>query len=510
MDNDYILEMTDITKRFPGVLALDGVSLRVRPGTVHALMGENGAGKSTLMKCLFGIYREDAGEIVFGGQKVKFHSARDALVAGVSMIHQELSNVPERSVRENIWLGREPTIAVGPVRLLNHRKMQEDTLALMKKLEMDIDPSARMASLSISRQQNCEIAKAVSYGARIVVMDEPTSSLTENETEHLFRIIRDLRSAGVAVIYISHKMSEIFRIADEVSVMRDGRMIATKNASELDEDALIRLMVGRDTTHRFPPVESRPGKIRLEVEGLTATNPRSFKDVSLTLREGEILGIGGLVGAQRTELVEAIFGLRGVAAGRIRVDGKEVRIDSPEDAIRHGIGLITEDRRGSGIFPLLSVTVNTAIASLSRYRNAARLLAHRRIESESVKLNEALRTKTPSMNTEIQNLSGGNQQKVIVSRWLMTMPDILIMDEPTRGIDVGAKYEIYTIMAELAKQGKSIIMVSSEMPELIGMSHRIMVLCAGRHTGTLEKVEATQESIMRLAAQFETVADVAS
>jgi methyl-galactoside transport system ATP-binding protein len=280
-------------------------------------------------------------------------------------------------------------------------------------------------------------------------------------------------------------------------------MVATKKATELDEDALIRLMVGRDTTHRFPPVESVPGKIRLKVEGLTATNPRSFKDVSLTLREGEILGIGGLVGAQRTEFVEAVFGLRGVAAGRISVNGDEVRIDSPKEAIAHGIGLITEDRRGSGIFPLLSVTVNTAIASLSRYRNAARLLAHRRIEMESVKLNDALRTKTPSMNTEIQNLSGGNQQKVIVSRWLMTMPDILIMDEPTRGIDVGAKYEIYTIMADLAKQGKSIIMVSSEMPELIGMSHRIMVLCAGRHTGTLEKAEATQENILRLAAQFE-------
>ncbi len=416
MDNEYILEMTDITKRFPGVLALDGVSLRVRPGTVHALMGENGAGKSTLMKCLFGIYHEDAGNIVLGGRQVKFHSAKDALVAGVSMIHQELSNVSERSVRENVWLGREPVIAIGPLHLLNHRKMHEDTLALMQRLEMDVEPAARMGSLSISKQQACEIAKAVSYGARVVVMDEPTSSLTENETEHLFKIIRDLRSSGVAVIYISHKMSEIFRIADEVSVMRDGRMIATHRASELDEDALIRLMVGRDTTHRFPPVESVPGKIRLQVEGLTAANPRSFKDVSLTLREGEILGIGGLVGAQRTELVEAIFGLRAVASGRISVNGKEVRIDSPEDAIKHGIGLITEDRRGSGIFPLLSVTVNTAIASLARYRNAARLLSHRRIEKESVKLNEALRTKTPSMGTEIQDLSGGNQQKVIVSR----------------------------------------------------------------------------------------------
>jgi methyl-galactoside transport system ATP-binding protein len=465
-------------------------------------MGENGAGKSTLMKCLFGIYRQEAGEIAVGGKNVKFHSARDALESGVSMIHQELSNVPDRTVQENIWLGREPLYRFGPFHFLNHRKMHTDTAELMKSLDMDIDPAARMGALSISQQQACEIAKAVSYGASIVVMDEPTSSLTDKETEHLFAIIRDLKAAGTAIIYISHKMNEIFRIADEVSVMRDGKMVGSYLSSELDEDKLIRLMVGRDTTHRFPPVEAKLGRTRLKVSGLTAADPRSFKDVSFELREGEILGIGGLVGAQRTELVEAIFGLRGIAGGEITVDGATVRLDTPEDAIRAGIGLITEDRRGSGIFPLLSVTVNTAVASLGSYRNAWRWLDHTRIKTDAADLNASLRTKTPSMETPLQNLSGGNQQKVIVSRWLMTTPDILIMDEPTRGIDVGAKYEIYTIMAELAKAGKSIIMVSSEMPELIGMSHRILVLCAGRHTGTLEKTEATQESVMRLATQF--------
>jgi methyl-galactoside transport system ATP-binding protein len=498
----YVLEMRGISKKFPGVQALDGVTLSVRPGTVHALMGENGAGKSTLMKCLFGIYHEDSGEIILKGKRTKFHSAKDALEAGVSMIHQELSNVPERSVRENIWLGREPLHRIGPFGFLNHRKMYKDTAELMRNLDMKIDPAERMGGLSISKQQACEIAKAVSYDASVVVMDEPSSSLTETETEHLFRIIRDLRNRGVAVIYISHKMSEIFQIADEVSVMRDGKMLGTWPAKDLDEDRLIKLMVGRDNTNRFPPVLSEIGEVRLQVKGLSSAEARSFKDVSFELRRGEILGIGGLVGAQRTELVEAIFGLRKLAGGEILVDGKRVHVRSPRDAIRHGIGLITEDRRGSGIFPLLNITENTAVASLGQYLKVG-FLQHRRIELEARRYNEQLRTKTPAMWTQIQNLSGGNQQKVLVSRWLMTLPDILIMDEPTRGIDVGAKYEIYTIMAELAANGKSIIMVSSEMPELLGMSHRVMVLCAGRHTGTLEKAEATQENIMRLATQFE-------
>jgi methyl-galactoside transport system ATP-binding protein len=498
----YVLEMSGICKSFPGVRALDDVTLRVRPGRVHALVGENGAGKSTLMKCLFGIYKEDAGSVALKGKAVKFSSAKDALEAGVSMIQQELSNIPERSVTENIWLGREPMIKVGPFQFLNHRKMQADTTELLKNLNMDVEAAERMGSLSISRQQSCEIAKAVSYSASVVVMDEPTSSLTETETEHLFKIIRDLTSRGVAVIYISHRLNEIFQIADEVSVMRDGKMLGTWSVAELDEDKLIKLMVGRDTTHRFPPVEACTDEVRLEVQGLTSSNPSSFKDVNFRLHRGEILGIGGLVGAQRTELVESIFGLRPLASGKILINGKETPIRSSQDAIRSGIGLITEDRRGSGIFPLLSITVNTVIPSLGKYRKGV-FLKHKKIQEDALKLNEALRTKTPTMETQIQNLSGGNQQKVLVSRWLMTLPDILIMDEPTRGIDVGAKFEIYSIMAELAHNGKSIIMVSSEMPELIGMSHRVAVLCAGRHTGTLVKEEVSQENIMRLATQFD-------
>jgi methyl-galactoside transport system ATP-binding protein len=498
-ESGYILEMLGVTKRFPGVLALDDVTLQVKSGTVHALMGENGAGKSTLMKCLFGIYKMDAGKIIVKGQEGHFNSAADAMAAGVSMIHQELSNVPERSVAQNLWLGREP---VNKLHLIDHKKMIRDTKNLLQGLNFEFDPTARMAGLSISQQQGCEIARAVSYNASIVVMDEPTSSLTENEVAHLFDIIRNLRSQGVAIIYISHKMEEIFRIADSVTVMRDGRVIGTYPVSELDGNKLITLMVGRDMTHRFPPVESEIGEVCLEVKNLTAANPRSFRDVSFQLRRGEILGLGGLVGAQRTELVEAIFGVRTTASGKVLVNGKALKKLTPDEAIRSGIGLVTEDRRSSGIFPLLDVTVNTTIASLGNYKTKAGLLDHRRLTALASEQNRQLKTKTPTMTTLIQNLSGGNQQKVILSRWLMTLPDILIMDEPTRGIDVGAKYEIYTIMAELAKQGKAIIMVSSEMPELLGMSHRILVLCAGRHTGTLDKKEATQEAVMRYATRF--------
>lgn len=502
MSEEYVLRMEGIMKRFPGVLALNNVSMHVRPGTVHALMGENGAGKSTLMKCLFGIYHADDGDIIFKGNKVRFLSAKDALVSGISMIHQELLNVPQRTVSQNIWLGREPLRSFPVLRFIDHQKMIIETDKLLKKLDMNIKSTDKMSTLSISEQQGCEIAKAVSYGASIVVMDEPTSSLSDREVEHLFKIINDLRSQGVAIIYISHRMNEIFQIADDVSVMRDGNMVGTYKASELTEDKLINLMIGRTTTQRFPTVEAVPGAVRMRVEHLSSANPLSFKDISFDLREGEILGIGGLVGAQRSELVESIFGLRQTVVGTIEINGVKVVIRSPKDAIKNKIALITEDRRGTGIFPLLSVTTNTAVAAMGSYISKAHFIKHKLIAQKTKELNEMLRTKTPTMDAQIQNLSGGNQQKVIVSRWLMTLPDILIMDEPTRGIDVGAKYEIYTIMADLVKQGKSIIMVSSEMPELIGMSHRIMVLCNGRLTGILNRKDVTQEAIMRLASQF--------
>lgn len=512
MSDEYILQMKGIVKRFPGVLALNNVSLNVRPATVHALMGENGAGKSTLMKCLFGIYRPDDGEILFKGTKMNFSSAkdaiksgitmiqpRDALGLGVTMIHQELVNVPYRTVAQNIWLGREPLTKWG---LVDYKEMNRRTEGIMKNLGLDIKPTSLMASLSISEQQTCEIAKAVSADASFIVMDEPTSSLSEREVEHLFQIIENLKKSGVAIIYISHRMEEIFKIADEISVMRDGSMVGTYNAADMDEDKLINLMIGRVTTQRFPAVDSTPGDVCMSVEHLSSLNPRSFQDVSFTLRRAEILGVGGLVGAQRSELVEAIFGLRSVVAGKITINGKEVVIRSPKDAIKNGLGLITEDRRGMGLFPLLSITQNTSIASLDHYLTKAKTIDHRAARERAVEINKMLSTKTPTMETPIQNLSGGNQQKVIVSRWLMTVPDILIMDEPTRGIDVGAKYEIYTIMADLVKQGKSIIMVSSEMPELLGMSQRIMVLCNGKVTGTLDKGEATQAAVMRLATRF--------
>ncbi|GHU24123.1 galactose/methyl galactoside import ATP-binding protein MglA [Spirochaetia bacterium] len=499
MTSKYALEMIGISKSFPGVRALNNVTLRVRPGTVHALMGENGAGKSTLMKCLFGIYKMDEGTIILNNKERQFASTADAMNAGVSMIHQELSNVPKRSVAQNLWLGREP---LNHLHLIDHKKMLEDTRKLLEGLNFNINPTATMGNLSISQQQGCEIARAVSYDATIIVMDEPTSSLTENEVDHLFSIVNNLRETGVAIIYISHKMEEIFQIADEVTVMRDGNYIGTYPITEIDNNKLIALMVGRDNTERFPQVHSHIGEVVLDVQNLTASNPRSFKNISFKLHKGEILGIGGLVGAQRTELVEAVFGIRGISEGAITVKGKQLNKLTPQNAIKAGIGLITEDRRGSGIFPLLNVTTNTTIASLGNYLNQIGLLRHGDLYANAEKYNKQLRTKTPTMQTLTQNLSGGNQQKVILSRWLMTLPDILIMDEPTRGIDVGAKFEIYTIMAELAAEGKAIIMVSSEMPELMGMSHRVIVLCNGRLTGVLEKDKIEQEAIMRLATQF--------
>jgi methyl-galactoside transport system ATP-binding protein len=500
--NDYLLEMRGINKAFPGVKALDDVTLLVRPGTVHALMGENGAGKSTLMKILFGLYTPDSGEILLNGQPVRFDTPRQALDAGISMIHQELHPIPHRSVMENMWLGRYPQRKIGPLRFVDHRKMFDDTKRLMDQLQMDIQPETRVGDLSVSHIQSMEVAKAVSYNAKIIIMDEPTSSLTESEVAHLFRIINTLRQQGVAIIYISHKMEEILKIADEVSIMRDGKHVGTWPANELTTNLIINRMVGRDLTNLFPEKSNAPAEVLLRVEGLTSPLPKAFKDVSFELRRGEILGIGGLVGAQRTELVEAIFGLRLMSAGRITINGQPVTIGSPIDAKRHKIALLTEDRRATGIFPIMSVHDNTIIANLRHYANRLGFInygAARKDVDENV---ARLRVKTPNVKTPIRNLSGGNQQKVLLARWLLTEPEILILDEPTRGIDVGAKYEIYALMIELARRGKGVIMISSEMPELLGVSDRIMVMCEGRVSGILERAEADQEKIMRLATQF--------
>ncbi|MFC4779213.1 sugar ABC transporter ATP-binding protein [Paenibacillus sp. GCM10023252] len=501
---NYLLEMNGISKEFPGVKALDDVTLKVRPGSVHALMGENGAGKSTLMKCLFGLYKPDAGEIRMNGEVVQINSSRDALSHGVSMIHQELHPVPHRNVMENLWLGRFPEKGIWPFRFIDHKQMYKDTAALFQELDMEIDPHRLVGTMSVSMVQSIEIAKAVSFRSQVIVMDEPTSSLTGNEVEQLFKIIKQLRSRGCAIIYISHKMEEILRISDEVTIMRDGKYIGTWPAEELTTDTIITKMVGRDLSSRYPDRTNIPGGTLLKVDNLTSPNRLSFKNVSFELRKGEILGIGGLVGAQRTEVVEALFGLRAISEGSISIGGRKVAIKSPVDAKKHRMALLTEERRVTGIFPVLSIEENALIANLDRYMNPLGLLKQKKYKREIKASIEKLRVKTPSVAELIRNLSGGNQQKVLLARWLLTEPDILLLDEPTRGIDVGAKYEIYSIIAELAKQGKSIIMISSEMPELLGMSDRVMVMCEGRVSGILNGTEATEQEIMRLATKYMT------
>jgi len=501
---EYRLEMRGVCKSFPGVKALDHAQLRLRPGTVHALMGENGAGKSTLMKCMFGIYEMDEGEVLFEGQPVKLNGPLEALEMGIAMVHQELQPIPARTVGENIFLGRYPMKKfLGIIPMVDHEKMYADTAALLKKVRMEFDPKQPLGELSVSQMQSVEIAKAVSANCKVLILDEPTSSLTQNEVEALFRIIEDLKAEGVSIVYISHKMDEILRISDEVTIMRDGQYVGTWDAKELTTDLIITRMVGRELANLYPPRENVPGEVVFEVEDFTSINPRSFRNVNFQLRKGEILGVAGLVGAQRTELMEGLFGIRSHSKGTIKYQGKEMTINRPKDAIDNGIAMLTEDRRATGIMGVLSIADNISIASLNQYLEFGVMINDKKIE-ELVQDNiKKMNTKTPSSKTQIQSLSGGNQQKVLIGRWLANDPDVLILDEPTRGIDVGAKYEIYTIIADLAKQGKSIIMISSEMAEIIGMSDRVMVMCDGRVTGFIDGKDATQENIMELATQFE-------
>ena len=502
--SEYLLELKGVCKSFPGVKALDGANLALRPGTVHALMGENGAGKSTLMKCLFGIYKMDEGEIFMNGEKIEVKDPDDAMTKGIAMVHQELQPVLARSVGENLFLGRFPVKKFGPLQVIDHKTMYEQTQYWLDQVKMDFNPKALLGSLSIGQMQSVEIAKAVSHEAKVVILDEPTSSLSDNEVEALFRIMNDLRDKGVAMVYISHKMDEIKRIADDITIMRDGQYVGTWPAAELTTDQIIAKMVGRELTNVYPEKKGKvDDEVVLEVEHLSSIHAKSFQDVSFNLHKGEILGFGGLVGAQRTELMEGIFGIRGVASGTIKVKGKEVSIKKPADAMDAGIGLITEDRRGNGIFGCLSIKDNVGVSVYNKYLKAGFVLDHKtmnQIVDDSIK---KLSIKTPSMKEHIQNLSGGNQQKVIVARWLANDPDILIMDEPTRGIDVGAKHEIYEIMNDLAAQGKAIIMISSEMAELLGMSDRIYVMCDGKMRGEItEKEEMTQANVMHYATQF--------
>ena len=496
-DKKYILEMIGINKEFPGVKALDNVQLKVRPGTVHALMGENGAGKSTLMKCLFGVYIEDSGEIFIEGEKSKFLNPKQAMDNGVAMVHQELNQVLQRSVMDNIWLGRYP----GNNGIINEKAMFDETKKVLDELEINISPKAKMAKLSVSQRQMVEIAKAVSYNAKILVLDEPTSSLTSEEVNHLFKIINKLRDRGCGIIYISHKMEEILRISDDVTIMRDGKWIDTLGAKELTTDKIIKLMVGRDLTNRFPPKTNEPGEVIMEVKNLTGTYQPSIQNVSFNLRKGEILGVAGLVGSKRTELLETIFGIAKHRTGEIILHGNKVNNKDSRTAIKNGFALLTEERRATGIFGQLDIKFNTMIANIDGYSKFG-VLDNKKMVKDTEWTISSMKVKTPNQKTLIKTLSGGNQQKVIIGRWLLTNPEILLLDEPTRGIDVGAKYEIYQLIIDLANKGKGVIVVSSEMPELLGICDRIMVMSNGKLAGEGHPDDLTQENIMAMAAKY--------
>ena len=495
--------MLDIEKQFPGVKALDHAKLQLRPGSIHALMGENGAGKSTLMKCLFGIYKKDAGSIRMNGKEINFTSPRNALDHGVAMVHQELNQVLYRSVMENMWLGRFPLKAG----LVDHKKMYNDTKAVLDDLEIKVDPKAIIGTMAVSQRQMLEIAKAVSYNAKILVLDEPTSSLTSEEVEHLFRIMRRLCEQGVGIIYISHKMDEIKRISDEVTIMRDGQWISTDKTENLSTDDIIKRMVNREMTNRFPAKDNVPGDVLMAVSHLTGKYMPTCQDVSFELRAGEVLGVAGLVGSRRTELLSTIFGIMARESGEIKLNGKPISNKTPRQSIKNGFAMLTEERRATGIFPYASILFNTVISNLGSYQRGP-LLSDKKMTTDTDWSISSMHIKTPSQKTLIKNLSGGNQQKVILGRWLLTKPDVLLLDEPTRGIDVGAKYEIYELILQLAKQGKAVMMVSSEMPELIGICDRILVMSNGHMAGILERgkdfggIENEQETIMRLAAQY--------
>lgn len=494
MSEEMILELENITKEFPGVKALDNIQLKVRKGTVHALMGENGAGKSTLMKIIFGIYTPDQGTMKFKGKEIKLAGSKDALSHGISMIHQELSPVPHMTVAENIFLGREATKGFGWV---NSKKMVEDARKLFETLQIDIDPNAKMIDLSIANTQMVEIAAAISYNADLIIMDEPTSAITDKEVEQLFGIIRSLKEKGVSIIYISHKMDEIFRICDDITVFRDGQYVGTRPASELDQESLIQMMVGREIKQVFHKDEAEIGEVALAVRGLTRKG--KFENISFEVRKGEILGIAGLMGAGRTEVIESIFGIHPPDEGEIIVAGQKADIRSPRDAIRYKIGLLTEDRKITGAFLPLSIRDNMIVSSIDNFLNKAGMINRKLVDDMCHLFVERLNIRTPSLDQLIMNLSGGNQQKVLLARWLMNNPDVLILDEPTRGVDVGAKAEIHKLMSRLAQTGKAIIMISSELPEVLGMSDRVVVMHEGRKKGELSRSEANQERIMELA-----------
>ncbi|MGS5089383.1 sugar ABC transporter ATP-binding protein [Hydrogenophaga sp. A37] len=492
-----LLEIRGIRKAFPGVVALDNVGFQLRAGTVHALMGENGAGKSTLMKIIAGVYTPDKGEIRLKGQPVTLKSPIDALSQGIAMIHQELNLMPHMTVAENVWITREPKNRFG---FVDHAELRRRTEDLFARLNIHIDPLVEIQTLSVASRQMVEIAKAVSYNSDVLIMDEPTSALTETEVAHLFDIIRTLRAQGKGIIYITHKMNELFEIADEFSVFRDGQYIATHASSDVTRDDIIKMMVGREITQMFPKETVPIGEVVLSVKNLCLKGV--FEDVSFDIRAGEILGLAGLVGSGRSNVAETLFGVTPATSGSISIRGEVVKINTPAVAMGHGMAFLTEDRKDTGCFLCLDIQTNAEMAVLNqRYVNKAGFVQSAQLTKDAIEMARRLRVKTPDMQEIIQNLSGGNQQKVLVARWLLTNPKILILDEPTRGIDVGAKAEIHKLVSELAGQGVAILMISSEMPEVLGMSDRVAVMHQGRITGILDRSEATQVSVMDLAAK---------
>nr|WP_277995812.1 sugar ABC transporter ATP-binding protein [Thermanaeromonas toyohensis] len=491
-----LVVMEGIEKSFPGVHALKECRFELRSGEVHALVGENGAGKSTLMKILAGVYTKDAGRILYKGKEVEIANPRAAQELGISMIHQEFNLMPHLTVAQNIFIGREPR--QGLRFILDEKAINEKTKYLLDMLHLDLDPRAKVSDLTVAKQQMVEIAKALSFNSEVLIMDEPTAALTEAEVKELFRIIRQLRDRGVGIVFISHRLGEVKQISDRITVMRDGRYINTVVTSDATIDHIISMMVGREIyeSSRLNP-EVRSQEVVLEVKNLR--RGRIIKDVSFTLKKGEILGFAGLMGAGRTEVARAIFGADPIDAGEIYVRGRKVKIRSPKDAVKHGIGYLSEDRKRYGLVLDMDVETNIVLASLEKFRGFLGWVKRARARAEAQRRVIELKIKTPNLQQKVKYLSGGNQQKVVIGKWLTRNCDILIFDEPTRGIDVGAKSEIYRLLNDLAESGKSIIMISSELPEILRMSHRILVMCEGRITGELNAGEATEELIMKYA-----------
>ena len=496
--NKYILSIKGMSKSFGRNKVLKHIDLNVKPGTIMGLMGENGAGKSTMMKCLFGTYQKDEGTIILDGREVNFSGPKDALENGVAMVHQELNQCLERSVIDNMFLGRYPKNSFGVV---DEARMKKETSNLFRQLGITVNLTQPMKKMSVSQRQMCEIAKAISYHSKVIVLDEPTSSLTAPEVEKLFKMMRQLKAQGISLIYISHKMDEIFEICDEISVLRDGSLVMTKDSKDTDMNELIAAMVGRSLDNRFPPVDNEPGEKILSVQNLSTKYAPKIQNVSFDIRKGEIFGFYGLVGAGRTELLETIFGIRTRAEGNVIYDGKVMNFSAPKDAMDHGFALITEERKANGLFLKGDITFNTTIANMSHYKSGV-ALSHDRMVRATAEEIKIMHTKCMGPDDMITSLSGGNQQKVIFGKWLERSPSVFMMDDPTRGIDVGAKYEIYELIINMAKQGKTIIVVSSEMPEILGITNRIGVMSNGRLAGIVNTKETDQEELLRLSAKY--------